>query len=279
MNSPIDKLMNEFYHPTNQLSRPRILALLFRSNPENYSVSDILKLENVFNAKLSTAGSRLTEVSLVQDFPSEIVVLYDCPMRSADTKLFKQLHHLDPGETTFGPYFQAARYTLLEVGACASDLVWRRALKDIETRVPPSYEDEEVDGQAGEKPGKARSIIRRTIKNWVYAMPNLDSSSKGYNVTPKFSRLVQILDSCKPYGESFRGIVFGKPVHSPLLRWVPNSLIVQRRVIALALTDILRHLVDQMTHIRPYALTGLGSTSDSEDAQVRTFGVGVTLLY
>jgi endoribonuclease Dicer len=154
-----------------------------------------------------------TEFSTIPDLPSEIVVLYDRPMRSTDTKLFKQLHQLESAESTFRSYFHAARHALLELGSCASDLVWRRALKDIESRVPSLYEeDEEVDSQVGEKLGKGRSSIRGTIKNWVYAMPNLDSSSKGYNVTPKFSRLVQILDSCKPYGETFRGIVFGEPL-------------------------------------------------------------------
>jgi endoribonuclease Dicer len=202
--------MKEFYHSRKQCSRPRIFALLSqRSHPREYSGSDILRIECAFDGKLLCVADR-TEFSTIPDLPSEIVVLYDRPMRSTDTKLFKQLHQLDPAESTFRSYFHAARHALLELGSCASDLVWRRALKDTESRVLSYEEDEEVDSQVGEKLGKGKSGIRGTIKNWVYAMPNLDSSSKGYNVTPKFSRLVQILDSCKPYGETFRGIVFGK---------------------------------------------------------------------
>lgn len=40
-------------------------------------------------------------------------------------------------------------------------------------------------------------------------MPNLDFSSREFNVTPKFAKLVQILKACEPQGDVFRGIIFG----------------------------------------------------------------------
>ena len=96
------------------------------------------------------------------------------------------------------------------MGSCASDLIWRRALKDIEANVPPTYdEDEDAQGQPTISPEKARIGIRDIVKNWVFTMPNLDPTSRGFNVTPKFAKLVQVLKACKVHGDNFRGIIFG----------------------------------------------------------------------
>jgi hypothetical protein len=59
-----------------------------------------------------------------------------------------------------------------------------------------------------------RSKIRTLLKNWTFTMPNLNPSSKSFNVTPKFAKLVQILQCFEYQGDHFRGIVFGM---SPIL--------------------------------------------------------------
>ena len=72
-------------------------------------------------------------------------------------------------------------------------------------------EDVEPDPKAPQtKERLAKLEVLNTIKHWDFSMPNLDASSRGFNVTPKFLKLAQILKSCQPYGEDFRGIVFGQ---------------------------------------------------------------------
>jgi endoribonuclease Dicer len=142
--------------------------------------------------------------------PCEEVVIYDSPPRITETRLYKQLHKLDPSEVSFRRHFKAARYVLSELGACASDLVWRRALLPVAPGVSPFYKNgDDCQMQSEANAGVTKLAIYDLLKNWPFSMPNFDSSSRGYNVTPKFSRLVQILKSCESYGETFRGIVFG----------------------------------------------------------------------
>lgn len=47
-------------------------------------------------------------------------------------------------------------------------------------------------------------------------MPNLNPSSKSFNVTPKFAKLIQILQCFEAQGEEFRGLVLGTP-STPLI--------------------------------------------------------------
>jgi len=142
--------------------------------------------------------------------PREEVVPYDLPPKTTETDLFKQLHQLDPSELAFRHHFRAARYTLSELGACASDLVWRRAFMQVSASSSPSHEGEDDRSGPSERDSSdIQATIHDIVKNWVFSMPNLDLSSRGCNVTPKFVKLVQILKSCEPYGELFRGIVFG----------------------------------------------------------------------
>jgi hypothetical protein len=56
-----------------------------------------------------------------------------------------------------------------------------------------------------------------------------------------------------------------------------DRLTVQRRITALAITDLLRHLVDQLNHIRPCALMGLGWRLDG--AQVSAADISTTFRY
>lgn len=72
------------------------------------------------------------------------------------------------------------------------------------------YEEEEdlqVDSVARE--ARIRQDVFRTIKNWTFTMPNLDSTSRGFNVSPKVTKLVQILQCFQKEGDGFRGIIFG----------------------------------------------------------------------
>jgi hypothetical protein len=144
--------------------------------------------------------------------PSEIVVLYEPPPKLTFTTLYKQLREVDKEEQYSRRHFSAALHVLSDMGPCASDLVWRRALCDLDASVSQAYnEDDEYA-----KEYVALFETREIIKNWEYTMPNLDPSSRGLNITPKFLKLVQILQSCRPHEDSFRGIVFGRRLCSSL---------------------------------------------------------------
>ncbi|KAJ7591157.1 hypothetical protein C8J56DRAFT_1003709 [Mycena floridula] len=184
--------------------------------------------------------------------PVTIIILYDCPSPSASVEhnnLLYKLHALDESESS-SKYFLHSRHVFLQLGPCASDLVWRRALKDIEAVVPPWFEpDDEPSSHI------IVSRIRDTVKNWDFTMPNLDSSSPRCNVSPKFLQLFNVLKSCEPHGERFRGIIF-----------------VHRRCVAFALTELIRTLTEPLGFIRPQTLVATGAVNQEEI--LRNFSTG-----
>jgi endoribonuclease Dicer len=202
--------MNDFYRITDPLSRPRIFALATPPADRGFPFdSAMLKLEQTLDSKVvGVSAEKREEILALPDRPNEVVVLYDAPIQPATTRLFKQLQQCDSSESVFRKHFRASRHVLVEVGSCASDLIWRRALKEMESTVSPWYEDDEDEGGSLSTANKQRKIWD-VVKNWPFTMPNLDPSSRGFNVTDKFLKLVKVLKSCEPYGEGFRGIVFG----------------------------------------------------------------------
>lgn len=251
--------MNDFYRVTDALSRPRIFALATPPADRGFHFdSAMLKLETTLHSKVfGVSVEKREEILALPDRPNEVVILYEKPSHAMESNLFKQLQQLDPSHTIFRKYFYASQLALTEIGSCASDLIWRRALKDIEAVVQPSYEEEDEDGHS--VPIIQRQI-RDIVKNWSFLMPNLDASSRGFNVTPKFLKLVQTLKSCEFYGAGFRGIVFGKMRDFQVNCFrVLNSKTVQRQATAFVIVDLLRTLDEQLGFLRPCALIGHGS--------------------
>lgn len=236
---PIVRVMGEFYQTTVSSFWPRIFALAALPNDLHFD-SEMLKLELILDAKVfGMAETKRSDILSLPDRPKELVIMYNTATGIAETRLSKQLHQFDPDESIFPSYFRASRHALLEVGPCAQDLVWRRALKEIETLIPSWYNSMDDDEETQSSILRAKQGIRDTLKNWPFTMPNLDPSSKGFNVTHKFRRLVDILMTCGSYGKGFRGIIF-----------------VQKRAIALVLVDLFRNLYHELRFIRPCALFG-----------------------
>jgi endoribonuclease Dicer len=131
-------------------------------------------------------------------------------------------------------------------------------------------DDDEPDDPAL-KAARIQVKVKNVVKNWIFAMPNLDYTSRGYNVTPKLVKLVQILKACEPQGELFRGIVFGNILTQIFSSFTEFHALfsVQRRVIAHAMLDILRVLSDYVGFLRPQVITGHGAFTDPH-AQVST---------
>ncbi|KAF8913820.1 hypothetical protein CPB84DRAFT_1832684 [Gymnopilus junonius] len=243
---PIVQIMNDFYRITDSLSRPRIFAVVSIPNDrQSYFDSKMLKLEQTLCAKVfGVTEDKRAEILALPDRPNEIVILYDTVRKATETRLLKQLHQIDPTESIFRRYYRDARHAHEEIGSCASDLIWRRALKDIESGLISGYDDLDEDDVDIPIRERMKVGVFRVVKNWMFAMPNLDASSRGFNVSHKFLRLTQILTTFKTHGEGFRGIIF-----------------VQRRPIALVLADLLRMLDDRF--FRPQAVVGSRRRTDS----------------
>jgi endoribonuclease Dicer len=81
----------------------------------------------------------------------------------------------------------------------------------------PIFEEDDALADSPAKGEKVRQDVFRTIKDWTFTMPNLDTGSRGFNVSPKLSKLVHILQAFKVEGDTFRGIVLGE------LSWVQKE--------------------------------------------------------
>ena len=80
-----------------------------------------------------------------------------------------------------------------------------------EDPMAPIFEEEDdTVADSAIREAKIKADIYRVIKNWTFTMPNLDSTSKGFNVTPKVAKLVQILQCFQHEGDAFRGVIFGR---------------------------------------------------------------------
>lgn len=212
---PIQVLMKDFYRVTDKLSRPRIFGVVTipRSALVIFDIG-FLRLENILDAKYHGITDAVRDSILSSpDKPMELVVYYDAQVQVDDTPLLKNLLKFDPHMSIFRHHFRNSRHALGEIGACACDLVWRRALKEMDAE--PGYdhlvfeEDDELQAGSDAAVKKAKNNIRNVIRNWMFTMPNLDRTSRGFNITPKFAKLMQILKACEPQGDAFRGIIFG----------------------------------------------------------------------
>lgn len=209
---PVVQIMHDFYRVTDAGSRPRVLALLTPTADRRFHFdSKTLKLEQTLDAKVfGVTDDKRAQILALPDRPNEVVIVYDHSQRNPETRLLKALHVLDPKESVFRRYYHSSRGANREIGPCASDLVWRRNLKAIESELIADYEDVDEDDVDIPPVELIKVQMFNVIRNWAYAMPNLDPSSRGFNVSHKFVRLVQALTTFKTSGEAFRGIIFGK---------------------------------------------------------------------
>ncbi|KAF8558886.1 ribonuclease III [Imleria badia] len=162
--------------------------------------------------------------------PSQVVIQYEPTHTRSQNRLTQEIHQLDPSGGMYESLFRDAHCALQELGSCASDLVWRRSPKEI-AWIPERHN--------GDPAVKGPSKIRNLIENWEFSMPNANPSSRGFNVTPKFSRLIQVLRAYEPCGDDFRGIIF-----------------VRQCCVATIMVDMLRVMTNGLEFLRPFAVTG-----------------------
>lgn len=212
---PIQLLMKDFYRATDRLSRPRIFgSIVVPQESKFYFDIRLLELETVLDSRYHGVQDATRDSILsLPDKPMELVVFYDPQVQVAETPLLKTLRSFDPRMSLYRAHYRNSKYALGEIGACACDLVWRRALKDMDGEAVRNYpifeEEDELQADSEAATQGAKTKIKNTIRNWLFAMPNLDCTSRGFNVTPKFAKLMQILKACEQQGDAFRGIIFG----------------------------------------------------------------------
>lgn len=167
------------------------VSALKRSRSESTEIRDE---ESYRPTKLCrTEGQRTRE---------DMVVLYDPPRTSQETALYSKLHNTDlHSNTMIARHFRIVRKLLIELGSCAADLYWRQVL-------------------LGPSPEIWQPQMLQIIENWKFDMPNSNPASSGYNVTPQFTKLVEILRSCEMNNNYFRGIVIGASYPSLTLEFL-----------------------------------------------------------
>ncbi|KAG6900911.1 hypothetical protein C0993_004348 [Termitomyces sp. T159_Od127] len=196
----IQMVMKNFYMAIDQRSRPRVLGFL-PSPPQNVP-SEISDLEDIMDSKVRHIYNH--PLNQPAAYCSELVLIYERTPLAVTSILLEELRSIDSTDAFVQKYSDDSRSVLDEVGTCASDLFWRRALREFnesssrETKV-------ESDWLSIRKP------ISDCIRDWTFTLPNLDPASPNFNVTHKFLMLVKALRSCGPYGEVFRGVILGKP--------------------------------------------------------------------
>lgn len=170
-------------------------------SPNNSALASLATDGVVLNRAILQGPSHFSETASSGSNirPTEVVIPYDSLTTNTESSLMEALHEIDPEESSFTNSFRAARYAMVEVGVCASDLLLRRAIREFAAH---TNDDDDV---LSDIPNKICDLV----KNWVFAMPNLNISSRGFNVTPKFVQLIHVLRSCGAYGDKFRGIILG----------------------------------------------------------------------
>lgn len=264
---PIVQIMSDYYRKAPPTTRPRVLALAALPADKRYHFdSKSLKLEQTLDAKVfGISSSKRDEILALPDRPNEIVILYDLVEGVPETRLTKQIRQMDPTQSIFAKYHRASRLAYEEVGPCASDLIWRRAVNDLVHDTEPWFDMADDDEHEAPSVDTIKRRIHGLVKNWTYTMPNLDATSKGFNVSHKFSRLVQVLSTFRALGDGFRGIVFGVLNDMDFVLGANESIcLVQKRSIALVLTDLLRTMDDRLSFLRPQTVIGKTCATNEE---------------
>ncbi|KAF8332689.1 uncharacterized protein EI90DRAFT_3145368 [Cantharellus anzutake] len=236
-NHPLSQIFLEYYH---QLSgkRPRVLGFLVKADMDGLKLLDVESATNSLILGLSDGARSHLQSHVVK--PEEIVTFYEPSTYKRETSLCSILRGIDTNRKLLKKLFAGASSALRDVGPCAADLVWRRHLL-AESQLPlaePEPTGDEAADEAAMEIFRIKSKVRQQLKNWTFTIPNISPSAKAFNVTPKFAKLVQILQCFAHQGDNFRGIIF-----------------VHKRSTAAAIADMLRMLGDELPQIRPQALT------------------------
>ncbi|KAF9452469.1 ribonuclease III [Macrolepiota fuliginosa MF-IS2] len=221
-------------YPSSQ--RPRILILIPTLYPDISSESQVTRLKTALDAVVFRTTDAMA-LSLKEN-PTDLVIAYERQNNWQETLLYQKLRQCDSGASYLDHHFRNASLALRDLGPCAADLVWRESFKATNLK----EEDICTDEPESQSPEVRARVI---IKHWPFKLPNLDVTSRNLNVSPKFTRLVELLETYQSYGDSFRGIIF-----------------VQKRVIAQLLVALFHSLTPRLQFVRPIAAINSYLSSD-----------------
>ncbi|PIL36734.1 Dicer [Ganoderma sinense ZZ0214-1] len=219
---PVLRMMTDFYGKTPEI--PKLLALL-TSSSDRWASLDLAWLEIPWRAQsfflaTKTADSWVGPIELVMEFDSSAPAPSEPSMSAVVRKA-------DPEGLLVRPrHYRRARRVFAQLGSFAANAWWRDTLEKL-LAAPTSSEGKAALVQAGlgiVKDHGAMDKLQITLNSPVS------------NVTPKFSKLLQVLQPCSSYGDHFRGILF-----------------VQDRVVAQALPGLLQATESQLPFIRAFA--------------------------
>ncbi|KAI0939123.1 hypothetical protein AcV5_000626 [Taiwanofungus camphoratus] len=193
--------------------------------------ANLTRLQMVLQAETLYLCESRKPITIIDglDYPMELVMLYD-RADSVTTSLSNQLCQADTAGVIPSRLYKVAHDVFVELGSCGADMFWSHALHDI-WKTPLTSGDATAN--------MAKSAIREVMRSWSFQRPCTDDSSTKHNVSPKFTKLVEVLKTCK-YGEDFRGLV-----------------IVRRRVVANLIVQLLSDLPGhELGFVRPLVVTG-----------------------
>lgn len=123
------------------------------------------------------------------------IVYYEAPQPAQETALYLKLREMD-SEGHLTRYFKWARKLSSELGPCAADLLWRQVF------IGPSSEARTESHNFGN--------YKKVVERWTFDMPDANSTSRWCNVSPQFTKLLDVLRSCDMEKDSFCGIIHGE---------------------------------------------------------------------
>lgn len=174
---------------------------------------------------------------------SEVTVLYDAPSLE-HSELLTRVQSFDLSGQQVKREYALSNYALEGVGKWGAEWAWKQAAgrRQVLEETQP------------------REEIWDFVDGWTVGCPELDMTSKDFNISPKAVRLVQLLEACEMQGDGLIGVVFG--TYYVLFRQSEyRSHLgeqVRRRIVALALFALIQSLQlgNNLPFLRPMVLTG-----------------------
>ncbi|CAK5275583.1 unnamed protein product [Mycena citricolor] len=173
---------------------------------------------------------RLEDADIGMGSLAELVLIYDSAAASEDAEeLHRRVAAISPASRVVTKYLKRSRRVASCIGPWPAELVWRHAIEDGSHFLRAAEQEMGLG---------ALKDLTQLIRDWEFHEPDLVPSSQGFNVTPKFQRLVEILKASR--SEAFRGII-----------------IVKRKAVALAIAEAIPMLGRHLSFVRPSTLETL----------------------
>lgn len=247
---PVLRMMTDFYGKTPD---PLKMLALLTSSSDRWVSLDLGWLEAQWRARsfflaTKTVNSWVGPMELVMEFDNSAPVPSEPSMSAVVRKA-------DPEGLLVRPrHYRRARRVFVQLGSFAANVWWRDALQKL-LAAPASSEGKAAVVQASLDIVKDHGAADKL---------QVISNSPMSHVTPKFSKLLQILQPCSSYGDHFRGILFSMSELSHVYesRNLPLAP-VQDRVVAQALPALLQASEAQLPFIRAVAPSCKGKSGSN----------------